>query len=81
MQLDLRGTDLATLQGYLEALGGTVTGPGALVGEGWEARLTPSVHRYGAWEFARVVVEFAGDPDRVAAVAAKLRLRAWRGGG
>ena len=81
MELDVRGTEAATLKGYLELLGGVPTEEDTLVGDGWEARLTVGIHRFYKWDLPRVVVTFAGDPGKVAEVARRFQLMAFRGGG
>jgi len=79
--LDLRGSTLEQLQGYLVNLGGTPGPDGTVTGPGWTARLEPGEHRAFGAVWPRVVVTFTGDPDAVARVAGGLRLRAARGGG
>lgn len=80
MELDLRGTDAATLKGYLERLGGVVQPDGQIAGDGWSVRMVAGVHRFRQWEFPRVVLTFEGDSERIAAVVGRLRLWAMRGG-
>ncbi|HYG57838.1 MAG TPA: hypothetical protein VD902_07210 [Symbiobacteriaceae bacterium] len=81
MELDIRGTEADTIREYLAGMGGVQLTPDHITGEGWEARLTLGVHRLYRWEFPRVVVAFSGEPEAVAAVAGRLRLLAFRGGG
>ncbi|HYF79165.1 MAG TPA: hypothetical protein VD973_18720 [Symbiobacteriaceae bacterium] len=81
MELDIRGTDAATIRGYLRDLGGQEPTPSCVVGDGWQATLTEGEHRFSRWVFPRVIVTFDGEPDRVAEVAKRLRLLAFRGGG
>ncbi len=80
MELDLRGTDLETMIGYLELLGGTAQSLEQVTGEGWRARLTPGVHRWRQWEFPQVMVILDGEPEAVAEIARRLKLMATRGG-
>ncbi|MFZ5815970.1 MAG: hypothetical protein ACOY93_11775 [Bacillota bacterium] len=81
MQLDLRGTDLATMKSYIELLGGVEQEGDRFVGEGWAVRLVAGIHRYRNWEFPRVLLTFEGRPERVAEVVGQLRIMAMRGGG
>lgn len=81
MELDIRGTEAAVIKEYLLGLGGVETAQLAVAGEGWEAVLTVGEHHFHRWVFPRVVVRFTGDPERVGAVAGRLRLLAFRGGG
>lgn len=79
--LDLRGSTEQQIRGYLQALGGVPQPDGNVAGPGWTARLTAGEHRAFRVVWPRVVIEFEGDPDAVAAVEKGLRLRAMRGGG
>lgn len=80
MQLDLRGTNLETMQGYVERLGGVQQPDGRFSGDGWSVTLVAGVHRFRDWEFPRVVLTFEGDPGRFGPVVRSLRLWAMRGG-
>jgi hypothetical protein len=81
MELDIRGTNAATLTEYLVFLGGMDRGQGHVAGEGWQAVLVAGVYRFRDWEFPQVTVTLEGDPERVQDVARRLRLMAMRGGG
>ncbi|HYF94197.1 MAG TPA: hypothetical protein VD969_18420 [Symbiobacteriaceae bacterium] len=81
MELDIRGTEAWLIKEYLTRLGGVETAPDAFEGEGWTVALTLGEHRFGRWVFPRVIITFSGDPARVAAVAGRLRLMTFRGGG
>jgi hypothetical protein len=80
MEVDLRGTSLATMKAYLERLGGVEQPDGRFVAGRWSVRLVAGTHRFGQWEFPRVVLTFEGDPEQVAAAVGRLRLWTMRGG-
>lgn len=81
MELDIRGTEAAVIRGYLRDLGGRERASDLIAGDGWQATLTEGEHRFSRWVFPRVIVTFEGEPSRVAEVAQRLRLLAFRGGG
>lgn len=80
MQLDLRGTNLETMKEYLGRLGAVEQPDGRFVADGWSVGLLPGIHRFGRWEFPRVVLTFEGDPARLETVVKSLRLWTMRGG-
>ncbi|MDF2628973.1 MAG: hypothetical protein K0R39_2804 [Symbiobacteriaceae bacterium] len=81
MEMDIRGTELAVIREYLCGMGGVAQAPDLVIGEGWQASLAEGEYRFARWIFPRVIVTFDGDAERVAEVAKRLRLLAFRGGG
>lgn len=80
MELDLRGTDLATMKDYFQLLGAAEESPNRMVGPGWSASLTEGVHRWAGWEFPRVIIRLEGDPESLAEVTRRLKIMTMRGG-
>jgi hypothetical protein len=79
---DVRAIPLWLLREYVERAGGREGADGALVGDGWTARLTQieDVH-VGSLRIGRVRLEIEGAEEALARLLAHLEPRLVRGGG
>lgn len=87
MRIDLddpiRGVPLWLLREYLEELGGAAGADGAVVGPGWQARLSQlDDYRLGSLRIGQVRLELAGEEGALAELRRVLTYRLMtRGGG
>jgi len=81
LELDVRGTSAEQIRGYLQGLGGRPQPDGSVAGPDWTAELAVGEHAAFGTLVPRVIITLRGDPEVVAAVTARLKLRATRVGG
>lgn len=78
----IRGIPLWLLRDYLVDLGGAAQPDGAVVGSGWEGRLTPMDDvRIGSLRVAQVCMELSGTPEALAQLEDGLKYKLLRAGG
>ncbi|MFZ5823833.1 MAG: hypothetical protein ACOY94_05830 [Bacillota bacterium] len=81
MELDVRGTPAWQIKPYLVELGGTEQPDGSFAGPGWQATLEEGEYLAMRTLFPRVIIRLAGEPEVLAGLAARLRIRVFRVGG